>query len=92
MMKDPNVLQLLFTLCKILIQVSQYTCIVLVLDYFFSSAQLDDGGHGDVAEGVCGVAAVREELQRLSGHGEHFTSVGPPQHTLLRTCSFFYTV
>lgn len=28
-----------------------------------------------MAEGVGGAAAVREELPRLPGHGEHFTSV-----------------
>lgn len=41
----------------------------------FISPQLDHGGHGAVAEGVGGAAAVREELPGLSGHGEHFTSV-----------------
>lgn len=32
-----------------------------------------------MAEGVGGAAAVREELPRLSGHGEHVTSVSNSQ-------------
>lgn len=56
------------------------------------SPQLDDGGHGAVAEGVGGAAAVREELPGLQGHGEHVTSVGAAHfNTHLLLSSTFVT-
>ena len=52
------------------------------------SAQLDHGGHGAVAEGVGGAAAVWEELPGLPGHGQHLTSVST--HLIFFSCKMLF--